>query len=204
MFNKHLIRGAGVWLVSCILICLYFYFASFDSQQAYQALVKLSEQGEMIKAQRQLKVTQQQRLNVSKQYFFQQDNKRLQWRLLSQSSELIFSPKQGGKNGGLVENFNNAYCLMQEKLIYSEKAKPQQILRKLVAQQGTYFYQEGKFAAEDVKLSRYLLPTHEWQVDLPVQFLLLEGTAQKVQLVASPAPHLKAQGFQATLHEWVD
>ena len=116
MFRKYLIGALSVWGIAAWLIFLHLSSTSFQAKQDYQALIQLGKQGQTIKAQRQSKETKQKRFQVSKQYLFQQEHQRLQWRLTSQNSELVFLPKRPHQ-GGLLENFENIHLIMQEKWI---------------------------------------------------------------------------------------
>lgn len=129
----------------------------------------------------------------------------MQSRLFSEQSDLIYNPH--GEETELVEHFQGVVCAMQENLIKdatgkSDSDSDKQYVRSFKAQHAVYSYKTGQMEAEKVKVAHYLIPGLKWTASLDPFHPLLEGEAQKLQLSLFKEPNLKAQGFQAILHEW--
>lgn len=214
MFKKHIISIAFLWL---ILACAFFWvFRPFspEAQLAYQRLVNLNDQAKKEQMADSLPPTQQTREQVSKQIFYKKDMQRLQSRLVSEHSDLIWESK--GEGAQLVEHFKGLACAMQEKLMDAAKSEdkenavpeadlqPKQYMRCLKAQEAVYFYKTGQLQAEKVEVAHYLIPGLLWPFSFDTLDPLFQGRAQKLQLSMFKERNLKAQGFQATFYDWGD
>lgn len=208
MFKKHLINLAVMWLIVVFFYFLVFRTTSLDDQMAYQSLMQFNTQVEKEQMKEEARATQQTRYQVSKQIFYKEDLHRLQSRLSSESSELIFNSK--GERAELVEYFKELSCVMQEKFIdestsqkdaVASDLQPKQYIRCFNAHQGVYFYKTGQLEAEDVEVAHYLVPGILWPASLNGVHPLLQGQAQKLQLSLFKEPSFRAQGFQAAFHD---
>jgi hypothetical protein len=213
MFKRHLISAVLLWILLVSACFWIFHTSSPNAQIAYQRLVNFSKQVEKEQIKEEARLTQQTRDHVSKQILYNKDMYRLQSRLASECSELFFDPK--GKGVELVEHFKGLACAMQEELIgskdennqnstFSDSLQPKQYMRYLKAREAIYSYKTGQLEAEDVKVAHYLLPGFDlpktWETFHP----LFQGQAQKLQLSLFKETNVRAQGFQATFHEWGD
>ncbi len=216
MFKKQLISFLSLWLALVLMTYWLLHLPSSQAREAYQRLMDFSDQ--TIQAdEEKMQMTQQTRHQIGKQIFYKQDQHRLQSRLISEHSTLVFNQK--GHGAELIEHFKNITCTTQEKLFYhaienkqkdaspilnSENLQPQQLLRHLKAEEAMYSYQTGQLEAEQVEFMRYLLPGHSWPLSFQSIHPLFEGQAQKVKLKLFQDQSFKAQGFQASFYELGD
>jgi hypothetical protein len=210
MFKKYLISFILCWLI-VVLICLWGFLNFFpDAQVAYQRLMNFSDTAAKEQLKEEASLTQQTREQVSKQILYKKDFHRLQSRLVSQSSELIFDKKEGG--GEFIEHFKEVNCVMQEKFIDSDNesiqmsasSQPNQYVRSLKAHDAIYAYKTGQLVAEEVEVAHYVIPGLLWPFSLEAFHPLVQGQAQKLQISMFQEPHLKAVDFKAIFHEWGD
>lgn len=142
---------------------------------------------------------QQQRFNIHKHLFVNEGEERLQYRLHSTNSELIFN-QQDGKSE-VVERFQALTCLMQEQLIEMQGVAYQYV-RYLEAEEAVYHYKTQELIADSVQLRRYLVPGHQLVTSVQTLKPLMTGTAKQVRLSLSHVDRtFKAQGFQATFQD---
>jgi hypothetical protein len=203
MFKKHLLSLTLVWLI-LVFVCFWkLNILSPEAQMAYQRLMNLSDDAKEEKLQGgAYSFTHQTRDQVSKQILYKKDLHRLQSRLFSDHSELIFDPK--GESSELIEHFKELACAMQEKIEGSTTSQPKQYIRYLKAQEAIYSYKTGQLEAEDVEIAHYLIPGLLWPLSFNSFPPLLKGRAQKFQLTIFKEMTIKAQGFQAIFYDWGD
>lgn len=194
MFKRQFFIGVFIWALILFIYIQAFYYPSSSALQAYQDLMQLKP---LPKEKRSI---QQQRDHIAKQLLFTQDQQRVQLRLLSDHSDLIFN--QEGKEQALTEYFQNLTCLMQEKLIHVSD-QPKQYVRHLQADKGIYSYQTGELKANQAQFIRYLLPGHAWPVLLENGSSLLRGEVKEMEwvLYKNKNPDFKAHDFYITLQE---
>jgi hypothetical protein len=213
MFKRYLIGFVLCWLLAVFILLWGFLNFFPDAQVAYQRLMNFSDEVAKEQLKEEARLTQQTREQVSKQILYKKDLHRLQSRLVSQSSELIFAKKEQG--GELVEHFKEVYCVMQEKFIDSENESDpmslsqnglqlNQYVRSLKAQDAIYAYKTGQLVAEEVEVAHYVIPGLLWPFSLEAFHPLIQGQAQKLQISMFKEPHLKAVDFKAIFHEWGD
>lgn len=142
---------------------------------------------------------QQKREQVSKQVLYTQNHQRLQTRLRSAASELVFH--QNGSVRDFQEHFDQLNCEMQEK-IYERAGQKEQLVRSLRAEKGVYSYQTGKLEAGEVALSRLIVMGDQWPIVTEQTPLLFKGTAAKIQFSLFKELSFKAQGLQASFFNW--
>ena len=203
MFKRHLRSFAFLWLILVLTSVWILHKPSSSAKEAYKQLMDFSDQAKKEQSEEEIQVTQQTRLQVSKQILYKQDQHRLQSRLISESSELLLSQK--GNRTELVERFKDLSFMMQEKIFYSlerEEMQPRQFLHHLKAQEAIYSYRTGQLDASQVEFIRYHLSGHLWPPSFEAATPLMGGNAQHLQLTLSEAPIFRAQGFQATFHDW--
>jgi hypothetical protein len=210
MFKKSCIVCVLVW--SILVLCSVWIFCrpSAQAREAYDLLMSLNDQAKKEQIKKQFQVTQQTRHHVSKQFLYKQNQQRLQSRLTSEQSELVF--KQKGQETELKEHFKEMTCTMQEEFAYSKEEttglgpQPQQWVRCLKAHEALYSYQSGQLEAENVELKRYLIPGHAWPSTIQTFHPLFQGSAQTIALSLLREPAFQAQRFQATFYsgenEW--
>lgn len=197
MFRKQFACVILVWLLSVFACFWFLHDSSAEAELAYQRLMSMSDQTKKEHAKQEEEPVQQTRYEVGKQMICAKEGKRMQSRLSSDKSELVFD-QQAGK-GDFVEHFTRLTCAMQEKPL---KEGHGQHLRLLKARQATYSYKSGQLDAQEVALSDYLIPGEQWPVSLDPFTPFLQGEAEKVNLSLFKEPSLKAEGFQATLYDW--
>lgn len=183
------------------------YTSSKESRASYDQIMNENVQNKKELLAGQTQPVQQSRTKTAKQIIFQKGPNRMQSRLISDSSELIFSKKEGE----LIERFNNLTCIMQENLTLSERMNDeaeegsmQQTIRQFKANDAVYTYRNGQLEANDVEITHYLLPG----LSLPPNFEnfapQLKGKAHSIRLSLFKETAMKAQGFQAIFHHWRD
>ncbi len=209
MFKKYLTGLIVLWIF-IVLGCFWFLSISSDATQDYQALMGDNERARKKRRQEDSHTTQQIRYQVSKQILYKKDVHRLQSRLISESSKLIYSKQERE----FVECFEGLTCAMQEKLIDAPNHKedelfpfpiaeqPQQMIRQLKAKEAVYSYKSNQLEAKEVEIAHYLLPGHLWLNSFDSFHPLLQGRAHTIQLSLFEEAHVKAQGFQAIFHSW--
>ena len=213
MFKRHLISLVLLWLI--LVFACFWGFRSFspDAQIAYQRLMNYSDRFANEQMKEEARHTRQTRDQVSKQILYKKDLHRLQSRLVSEHSELIFDTK--GDGAELVEHFKEVACVMQEKFMHSENKAgkdltPQidlelnQYVRSLKAHEAVYTYKTGQLMAEEVEIAHYYIPGILWPFSLDSFHPLFQGRAQKLQFCILKEPNLKAERFQAIFHDLGD
>jgi hypothetical protein len=206
MFKKHLISLVLVWLL-LVLGCIgVLYTSSSDAKIAYQSLMSYSDQVKKERLKENARPTQQARQQVSKQILYKKGEDRLQTRLTSAESDLVYSKKEGE----LVEQFRGLTCIIQDELIDVPKSEEkgvsaeiaQQMIRQFRAKEAVYSYKSGKLEAKEVEVAHYLLPGSLCPASLEGHQPLVQGKAHGLQLSLFKEPTVQAQGFQAIFHNW--
>lgn len=208
MFKKHLISIVLVWLLLVVGCIGLLYRSSSDAGFEYQRLISYSDQAKKERMQENAHSTRQVRQQVSKQILYKKGEDRLQTRLISTESDLVYTKKEGE----LVEQFKELTCITQDELIdvphpnlegeaFSTEIA-QQMIRQLKAQEAVYSYKSGKLEAKEVEVAHYLLPGHLCPASLEGHQPLVQGKAQGLQLSLFKEPTVQAQGFQAIFHNW--
>lgn len=211
MFKKHLISLVLVWLLLVLGCVGLLYTSSSDAKLEYQRLMNYSDQIKKEHLQENVRSTQQARQQVSKQILYKRGKDRLQTRLTSTASDLVYSKKEGE----LVEQFKDLTCIMQDQLIDVLNRAPnsegeeavsteiaQQMIRRFRAEEAVYFYKNGKLEAKEVEVAHYLLPGCLCPASLEGHQPLVQGKAHGLQLSLFKEPTMQAQGFQAIIHNW--
>lgn len=199
MFRRHLLGMMLAWLL-CILACLLILKSTTpEAEQAYASLMSLSDQAKEERMKKGEQLAQQTRTGVSKQFLYTVGDHRLQSRLFSDQSELLFDQWEG--KGELLEYFTGLRCELQEK---PQESQQGQHFRCFTSQQAVYSYKSGKLEAAHVTVTDYLIPDFvgQWPASFQSYPPFLKGEAEKVQISLLKEPSLKAQGFQANLYEW--
>lgn len=207
--NRFLISLILLWLI-LVLVCFWFLYISSDAAKEYQHLMEDSDRAKKKRLQEESHAAQQTRYQVSKQILYKKDLHRLQSRLISEFSELIYLKEEGK----LVERFKGLTCAMQEKLMdasnleeegrfaVSSAEQTRQMMRQLKAKEAIYSYKSGLLEAEEVEIADYLLSGHVWPNAFHSFSPFLQGQAQTIQLSLFEETHVKVQGFQAIFHSW--
>lgn len=100
----------------------------------------------------------QAREKIQKHIVYSRNEGKLHILLESDEAEMLLDCQKESTDA--VERLKNVRCLMQESLYY-EKGQPMQVLRYLEADNALYHYRSSHLAAENVKISRYVLPGHQ-------------------------------------------
>lgn len=195
MFNKCVVVGVLLWLILVSGYFAFLYTSTAKSTTAYRQLMDDFSPAKGASKEEEDRPIQQARTLVSKQIFYQKGPDRLQSRLISDSSELIYSKKKGE----LVEHFKDVDCMMQEK------GEPgSNLVRRFRAQDAIYSYQTGVLEAKEVEVAHYLMPGKSWPASWDSLSPLFEGKAKTVHLSLIKEPDVKAQGFQAIFYRLED
>jgi hypothetical protein len=207
MFKRHLFTVIFVWLFLVVGCFGLLYTSSSDVSIAYQQLMSYSDQVKKEHLKDNVHSTRQTRQQVSKQILYKKGDERLQTRLTSTESDLIYSKGEGE----LVEHFKGLTCLMQEELlgaanregeIVFSKEMAQQMVRQLKAQEAVYSYKSERLEAKEVEVKHYLLSGHLYPESLVGFHPFFQGRARSLQLSLFKEPTVQAQGFQAIIHDW--
>jgi hypothetical protein len=214
MFKKKTLYFFVLWLV---LIAGTVWILRKPHSSDYLNYQKLLDQSDnpIHKEAKKIIAVQQKRNDVTKQAFFLKDQKRLQWRLKSISSELIFGENEGFVE--LVEYFKDVSCAFQQKLslqmpknsplgvkIPINHQPPLQALQCLIARQAVYHYKSQKLIVENAWITRYWLPDEKWNDQFQSLPPFMKGAAEKIEVLFSKeAPSFKARGWKATIQEGV-
>lgn len=142
--------------------------------------------------------TQQTRQGVRKDLWVsQEEGKRLQYRIDSESSVLNLIPN--AEKFDIVENLRGIQCWMQDKLYVANKKNMQQI-RFFEAEEGVYRYSSQEFLAKTVSLSFFRLPGSTLPLTSNPTAAFLKGVAEGVSFsISGKDPQFHAQRFKATL-----
>jgi|GEM_PF-1947137 len=83
-----------------------------------------------------------------------------------------------------------------------EGLKPMQIVRLLIADEGTYHYKSDLFYAENVKLQRFIMEGHAFKNELPKEKMIMSGIADTVEFsLDGKNMNFKANKLKATLYD---
>lgn len=202
MFKKHVIFFGLIWFL-LVLGCIgLLYTSSSSAKLTYQRLMSYSDQAKKESVQEYVSSNQQVRQQVSKQILYKKGKDRLQIRLTSAESDLVYSKNEGE----LVEQFKDLTCIMQDELIDTyNNNKPdsdiaQHMVRQFRAQQAVYSYKSGQLEAKEVEIADYLLPEKRFPLSLEDDQPFIRGTAGTLQFSLFKEPSMQAQGFQAIFH----
>jgi len=136
------------------------------------------------------------REGVQKDLWVCEENNRLHWKIVSDSSLLTLVPKN--EKLDIIENLNHLHTWMQDK-IYTGQETSQEV-RYLEAKEGTYRYFDQQFVADSVFLSLQRLPGTVLPTTFSPSLSYLKGIAHDVSFsLMGKNPHFQAHQFQATL-----
>lgn len=116
MFKKQIFILLTLWAFLLLSFIAIFKISSKEDNEAYQNLMAESTASKDKKGNYK---AQQQRFNVNKHLLVSKGPERLQMRLNSPRSDLIF--EQTDDKTEIVEHFKDVHCTMQENLIYTSK-----------------------------------------------------------------------------------
>lgn len=198
MFRRQLACMVLLWLL-CVFACLWMWQSSSPhAELAYQRLMSMSDQSKEEHVKQNERPVQQTRQGVSKQIFYAKDGERLQSRLSSEKSEVMFDQREG--KGELSEHFTDLTCLLQEKT--EDAGHDGHHIRRLKARQAVYSYKSGQLEAQDVVVSDYLIPGGLWPVSYDHYSPTIQGQAHKVRVsLFNRKPAVKAPDFQGAFHD---
>ncbi len=163
-----------------------------------KAYKNLQQKAKELATTRSESSSQQTRQGVRKDLWVsQEDGKRLQYRIDSESSVLTLIPKADKLD--IVENLRGIQCWMQDKLYVLDK-KPMQQMRFFEAEEGVYRYSSQEFLAKTVSLSFFRLPGSTLPLTSNPTAAFLKGVAEGVSFsISGKDPQFHAQRFKATL-----
>lgn len=211
-FRKHprghtrLIVAAFFSICFGIGIFVYMLFPNATDKSDYNALVRAAETR---RSEEPLSpyIARQYRTSVRKDILFTEKEGRIQLKLLSTDTELVFD--QNEEKLQIIENMHDVHCYMQEELFYllpngrevkktkegtfvlkdknesveTEESllKPMQIIRVLDAAFASYTYSTDLFVAQNATVARYLLQGHTFTDDISQGKLMMNGIAQTIE-----------------------
>lgn len=197
MFKKQTLLTFGILLPILGIWIFQMTFMRSSDLEAYKKMIKeraiaSSEQGSS---------TNQQRIGVSKDIWFSQDDSsRLHYQIASKSSTLTLTPI--GNKFEIVETLDGIQCWMQDKLFTDTASlKPMQQTRFIEAETGHYRYTTQEFKADNVALSLFRLPGHSLpKKNIDQKEAFLRGKAHDISfLFSGKTPQFQAKQFQATV-----
>lgn len=200
MFKRQAICLLLIFLAATIYSAWIFHSPNSRDYHKYQKLMAYTDSVKPVQTQ---SLAKQQRHHVQKQFIFNQGGQRLQWRIDSAESEIFMDHK--GHSIEFVERMKGLFCVMQEKksdIVVDSMKNFYQIIRCIEAKEAIYRYKDKELMAEQVELTRYRIPDHQWVSSLKPYTPIMQGHAQSIQLTLSKEPLFKAQGFQAVFQEW--
>ncbi len=177
IFSNYFTRSIVVWAILILGIFIYYYYSYPQTKVAYEELINcqgLSKEEPPLPANF---LTQQTRYQVSKQIFYQKGGHRMQARLNSNQSDIIYSKKKGE----LIERFQTIHFMMQDKPDSNKKRlqtpllNPQQVVRYFKAAEATCSYKNGQLEAKETEIAHYLLPQGLWPNLLRIILLFSKG-----------------------------
>lgn len=203
MFTKQLTVALLIWF-SFIGGCFWlFYLTTSGGEENYQRLIN-SRGHEM---DPEGGASRQTRLGVSKQILYNKGQSRLQVRLNSESSSLVYTRDARE----LIENFKEFTCLMQDELMrgsgegedfFSSSESGHQLLRQLKSHKASYSYNTGKLKASDVEIAHYFLSNCKFPESLHSEKPLVKGLAKSLEVSLFKEPTAHAEDFKAIIHDW--
>ncbi len=195
MFLKHVIFAISAWCIGVGAITYYIYDSLPQGKIAYESLLRNH-------TRKDVKVQNCQYCNlrrgVSKQMLYTKDNNRLQWRLNSNNSNLIFSPNLSCDK--LVERFEQATFTVQEQLMGdSQSNSAKQLVLQGTADSAFYSYQTNQLEACNVHLARHIITGYNWPNIALMHTPYMLGSTRKMFFSLTNQPHFKAEQLQSSL-----
>lgn len=202
MFKKQLTVALLIWL-SFVGGCFWlFYLTTSGGQENYHRLIN-SRGHEM---DPEGGASRQTRLGVSKQILYNKGESRLEVRLNSESSSLVYS--RGARE--LIENFKELTCIMQDELMgvsgegedsFCSSENGHQLVRQLKSDRASYSYNTGKLKAFDVEIAHYFLSSCKFPKSLHSEKPLFKGLAKSLEVSLFKEPTAHAEDFKAIIHD---
>lgn len=141
--------------------------------------------------------------NLRKDFYYSNGKDRLQLQLKSVEAELKLEQQEGEKQ--IIEHMRDVCCYMQEKVYKTPSGNTMQQVRYLEADAATYQYHKNQFAAQNVKLCRYLVPGNKLQETAEGQKLLISGVADWVEFsLGANEPNFKAHRIQSSFYSFLN
>lgn len=174
-------------LMACCIVGLYFHVSTYSEQDREEYLQLMKEANPALAKNNASTTTPytatQQHHGMRKDFFFMQNDQRLQLQICSSHADLTLN--NNGTDIELIEIMQNVTCYMQEELYPSHPEElnsiPMQMIRYFEADNAIYSYKSGLFQAQAIKISRYLVPGHTLTNQLAAFDPLMHGTATSVQ-----------------------
>ncbi len=221
MYRWKLLRRGLILLTVGGLLTWYIVNVEQRDYQEYQKLVASSEPA----PERKADVARQSRQQVEKNLWFSERGERLHTRMTADSSELRLTMGKG-KNE-LTESMERVRVFMQERLFWrlpdgkdavrredgqlwvkgreaplpidTPGLRPMQVIRYLEADQGVQDYQENRFVADNVTMSRFLAEGHDLVSTMEGSQILMKGLARSIQFsLGGKSLNFQAQELRAT------
>lgn len=208
MFKGKIYSLVLIFLSAAIYTAWFFHSPTALDYHHYKRLMSYSDASKQVPANQAL--VKQERYLVQKQFVFNQDHQRLQWRLNCSKSEVSLDQK--GHSIEFIERLQGMLCTMQEKIVPMAQISGDrsnavdrnyyQFVRTIQADEAIYRYKNRQLVAEHVLLNRYRVSGQQWLSDLSAHTPFMEGQARSIQLIFAKNPLFKAQGFQAVFQDW--
>lgn len=206
LFSLMLIFGLSFFLYQ-------FFISTPDAEKEYQALMRNADPS---KLESTPYVATQQHRQSHKDIWYTKEDQRMQLCLRSVDTELVLDHHDD--NTELIEHMKDVTCYMQEELYYllqdghevikhqggesqPEVGIPMQVIRYMKADTATYNYQTDHFFADNVQVSRYIIPGHQITFYLSDSTPLMHGIASSVEFsLVGNELNFTAHQLKATLH----
>jgi len=212
-------------VLSGICIFCFYHFLSFTDDDVVQYTALMAESHPSKKSTDPY-TAKQERKHLHKHIWTNDKQQNLQLCIHSEDAELVLDRHDDSTQ--IIEHMQNVHCYMQEELVYvlpdgteaikdadgtlklkdsgllasenANEAKPMQHVRYFEANSASYYYETDKVIANNVKISRVIMPGHEIKDDLD-RTPILSGIADTVEFFMSGQdPQFKANNVTVIFH----
>lgn len=140
-------------------------------------------------------IAKQKRESCLKEFFTQENCRRLIASIKSRSAEMVYYEKD--REDELIEKMDGVVCLMVEETSFDQKSRP--IVKRIEAQKAQYDYKRDCFTTEDVKLERFYLPG-KMVGSLSGGQLFFSGNAKNASFSLKKNDFFQAEDFKAVIY----
>lgn len=174
MFRNKIIFLSSALAIACIGMVAYLVMLDPEDAENYQRLMVTMDSTKGGQ-QDQSYTVKQQRKGMVKHLLYNGRTGRLQVQLNCDRSDIILDHSMGETEA--VERLKGVQCWLQEELSYDSSKKPIQTVEYLEADAASYHYHGRRLLANQVKLSRFILPGHQLDSSLNSKTPLATGRA---------------------------
>ncbi|HRD54989.1 MAG TPA: hypothetical protein PLC42_01190 [Parachlamydiaceae bacterium] len=196
----------GFVLLPLLLLGLFWLIAATGVKTTAKYHQLMASTGAEKETQKEPYQINQERQFVQKDMAFFKKGQKMYFRLVADSSKFILDHQ--GLNTEMAEHMKNVTCYMQEELYYLlpdgrevlaledetfslkengekildvKELKPMQLMHKMEAKEGIYYYKSDFFIAKNVKLERFLIEGHELLKSSADAKKIMDGVAESAE-----------------------